>query len=255
MQYAVFAVQDTAANNVHVGLVTLGSQNSMHRPAIQFLTCNCLPYILQGADHPAALSQNCSIVFTIHGIQFWHLQVSMMYELMGTKKEDDEFVLQIAHSLLSLLACQATRTVLLQSTQVRHAQPDAMLPFQPTLYQSLQIAAQSICCDWPLVKFMPVLFQGDKTQTAVKQLLKSHSLYVLLRKCQHNVAPFPGAYTSALLLHGVLSFRQEEEEFLFLQWHKDLSQMTNFTTIAATIYSHLVKPSQAEGLDVGRCVK
>lgn len=41
-----------------------------------------------------------------------------MYELMGTKKEDDEFVLQITHSLLSLLACQATRSVLLDSTQV-----------------------------------------------------------------------------------------------------------------------------------------
>lgn len=51
-----------------------------------------------------------------------------MYELMGTKKEDDEFVLQIAHSLLSLLACQATRTVLLESTQVSLAQPDGMLP-------------------------------------------------------------------------------------------------------------------------------
>jgi len=47
------------------------------------------------------------------------LQVSMMYELMGSKKEDDEFVLQIAHSLNSLLACQATRSVLLDSTQVQ----------------------------------------------------------------------------------------------------------------------------------------
>ncbi len=46
------------------------------------------------------------------------LQVSMMYELMGSKKEDDEFVLQIAHSLNSLLACQATRSVLLDGTQV-----------------------------------------------------------------------------------------------------------------------------------------
>ena len=42
----------------------------------------------------------------------------MMYELMAVKKEDDEFVLQIAHSLTSLLACQATRSVLLDSTQV-----------------------------------------------------------------------------------------------------------------------------------------
>lgn len=41
-----------------------------------------------------------------------------MYELMGAKKEDDEFVLQIAHSLNSLLTCQATRSVLLDSTQV-----------------------------------------------------------------------------------------------------------------------------------------
>jgi hypothetical protein len=47
------------------------------------------------------------------------LQVSMMYELMGSKKEDDEFVLQIAHSLNSLLACQATRSVLLDGTQVQ----------------------------------------------------------------------------------------------------------------------------------------
>lgn len=47
------------------------------------------------------------------------LQVSMMYELMGSKKEDDEFVLQIARSLNSLLACQATRSVLLNGTQVQ----------------------------------------------------------------------------------------------------------------------------------------
>ena len=46
------------------------------------------------------------------------MQVGMMYELMGAKKEDDEFVLQIAHSLNSLLTCQATRSVLLDSTQV-----------------------------------------------------------------------------------------------------------------------------------------
>ncbi|KAL3149688.1 Adenylyl-sulfate kinase (APS kinase) [Trebouxia sp. C0009 RCD-2024] len=44
--------------------------------------------------------------------------VSMMYELMETKKEDAEFVLQITHSLLSLLECQATRAVLLDSSQV-----------------------------------------------------------------------------------------------------------------------------------------
>ena len=56
-----------------------------------------------------------------------------MYELMGTKKEDDEFVLQISHSILSLLACRATRTVLLQSTQVSLAQPDDMLPVQQVL--------------------------------------------------------------------------------------------------------------------------
>ena len=42
----------------------------------------------------------------------------MMCELMRTKKEEDEFVLQIAHSLASLLACEATRTLLLQSTEV-----------------------------------------------------------------------------------------------------------------------------------------
>ena len=46
------------------------------------------------------------------------VQVSMLYELMGTKKEDEEFVLQIAHSLNALLSCEATRTVLLQGTQV-----------------------------------------------------------------------------------------------------------------------------------------
>ena len=50
-----------------------------------------------------------------------------MYELMGTKKEDDEFVLQITHSLLSLLECQATRSVLLESTQVSLVQPHNML--------------------------------------------------------------------------------------------------------------------------------
>ncbi|KAL0039405.1 hypothetical protein WJX79_006988 [Trebouxia sp. C0005] len=44
--------------------------------------------------------------------------VSIMYELMGSKKEDDEFVLQIAHSLSLLLACQATRSMLLDGTQV-----------------------------------------------------------------------------------------------------------------------------------------
>ena len=46
------------------------------------------------------------------------LQVSMIYELMGSKKEDDEFVLQITHSLSSLLACPVTRSVLLDGTQV-----------------------------------------------------------------------------------------------------------------------------------------
>ena len=46
------------------------------------------------------------------------VQVSMLYELMGAKREDDEFVLQIAHSLVSLLECQATRSMLLESTQV-----------------------------------------------------------------------------------------------------------------------------------------
>ena len=46
------------------------------------------------------------------------MQVSMLYELMGVKKEDDEFVLQIAHSLNALLSHEATRTVLLQGTQV-----------------------------------------------------------------------------------------------------------------------------------------
>ena len=46
------------------------------------------------------------------------MQVSMLYELMGTKKEDKEFVLQIAHSLDALLSCEATRAVLLQGTQV-----------------------------------------------------------------------------------------------------------------------------------------
>ena len=42
----------------------------------------------------------------------------MLYELMGSKRGDEEFVLQIAHSFMSLLVCQASRAVLLQSTQV-----------------------------------------------------------------------------------------------------------------------------------------
>lgn len=82
----------------------------------------------------------------------------MMYELMGTKREDDEFVLQIAHSLLSLLACQATRTVLLQSTQVSLVHPDDMLPVQHMLCQDLLITAQSPRCEWSLTKLMSVVF-------------------------------------------------------------------------------------------------
>ena len=58
------------------------------------------------------------------------VQVSMLYELMGTKKEDEEFVLQIAHSLTPLLSCEATRTVLLQGTQVNscHSSSSSCLP-------------------------------------------------------------------------------------------------------------------------------
>lgn len=84
-----------------------------------------------------------------------------MYELMVTKKEDDEFVLQIAHSLLSLLACQATRTVLLQSTQVSLAQSDDMLPVQNCyllMTAQLRMVAHEILAG-------PV--QGNNTQLAV----------------------------------------------------------------------------------------
>lgn len=42
----------------------------------------------------------------------------MLCELMGENREDEEFMLQIAHSLLPLLLCRATRNVLLESTQV-----------------------------------------------------------------------------------------------------------------------------------------
>lgn len=46
------------------------------------------------------------------------VQVNMLCELMGVNQEDEEFMLQIAHSLSPLLMCQATRTVLLENTQV-----------------------------------------------------------------------------------------------------------------------------------------
>ena len=85
-----------------------------------------------------------------------------MYELMGTKKEDDEFELQIAHTLLSLLACQATRTVLLQSTQVSLAQPDDMLPSQQTLCQNFQTTAQSTLCKWPTGAVRASFVQGNQ---------------------------------------------------------------------------------------------
>ena len=42
----------------------------------------------------------------------------MLCELMGVNREDEEFVLQIAHSLSPLLMHEATRTVLLENTQV-----------------------------------------------------------------------------------------------------------------------------------------
>ena len=41
-----------------------------------------------------------------------------MYLMMAEKKEDDEFVLQITHSLYSLLMYDATRDLLLNTTQV-----------------------------------------------------------------------------------------------------------------------------------------
>ena len=46
--------------------------------------------------------------------------VERMYTLMSDKKEDDEFVLQIAHSFGAMLRCQATRERLLRGTQVVH---------------------------------------------------------------------------------------------------------------------------------------
>lgn len=42
----------------------------------------------------------------------------MLFELVGVNREDEEFMLQIAHALSALLLCQATRTVLLENTQV-----------------------------------------------------------------------------------------------------------------------------------------
>ena len=54
-----------------------------------------------------------------YDLKKWHgLQVSMLFELIAVNREDEEFMLQIAHSLLPLLMCQATRTVLLDNTQV-----------------------------------------------------------------------------------------------------------------------------------------
>ena len=46
--------------------------------------------------------------------------VERMYTLMSDKKEDDEFVLQIAHAFGAMLRCQATRERLLRGTQVVH---------------------------------------------------------------------------------------------------------------------------------------
>lgn len=46
--------------------------------------------------------------------------VERMYTLMSDKKEDDEFVLQIAHAFGAMLRCEATRERLLRGTQVVH---------------------------------------------------------------------------------------------------------------------------------------
>ena len=46
------------------------------------------------------------------------MQVDSMYLMMAEKKEDDEFVLQITHSLYSLLMYDPTRDLLLNTTQV-----------------------------------------------------------------------------------------------------------------------------------------
>ena len=45
-------------------------------------------------------------------------QVDSMYLMMAEKKEDDEFMLQIMHSLYSLLMYDHTRDLLLNTTQV-----------------------------------------------------------------------------------------------------------------------------------------
>ena len=44
--------------------------------------------------------------------------VDRIYNLMSEKKEDDEFVLQIAYAFQRMLCCEATREALLSSTQV-----------------------------------------------------------------------------------------------------------------------------------------
>ena len=46
------------------------------------------------------------------------MQVDSLYLMMAEKKEDDEFVLQITHSLYSLLMYDPTRDLLLNTTQV-----------------------------------------------------------------------------------------------------------------------------------------
>jgi hypothetical protein len=47
------------------------------------------------------------------------LQVNTLFVLMGEKKEDDEFVLQIAFSFNKFLMYDDTRLALLNYTQVR----------------------------------------------------------------------------------------------------------------------------------------
>ena len=48
-----------------------------------------------------------------------HVQVNTLFVLMGEKKEDDEFVLQIAFSFNKFMMYEDTRTALLNHTQVR----------------------------------------------------------------------------------------------------------------------------------------
>ena len=98
-----------------------------------------------------------------------------MYELMGSKREDDEFALQIAHSLLSLLAQQATRTVLLQSTQVSLAQPDGTLSSFHLLYASPPMTAWGTTLPVTSHERSPACWgQGVKRQSTIAVNCQAH---------------------------------------------------------------------------------